>query len=143
MGEIYLSCTAIWKWALKWSPNTQNIYMRKILCPMKPDRLYKRVFYVVVRTMSNNFANLSWYGSNNYRHYKIYSVLNHIDNFDIKPVCHRFSITLRYHVDFAYYITIYLCCLANYRLQISNNVRQNHTRREKHNLILVISKYWF
>ena len=51
-----------------------------------------------------------------------YSVWNHTDIFGIKPICRRFSINLRYHVDSACDIIIYLCCLANYRLQISNNV---------------------
>jgi hypothetical protein len=53
----------------------------------------KQKNHIKLRTLSNNFANLSWYGSNNYQHYKIYSVLNHIDTFDIKPMCHRFLLT--------------------------------------------------
>ena len=68
-GKIYLSYTAIWKWALKWSLNTQN--MRKILCRMKRTDFTNVYFMLLLRTLSNNFANSTWYGSNNYRHYNI------------------------------------------------------------------------
>jgi len=59
---------------------------------------------------------------------------NHIDMFGIKPVSHRFSINLRFYVDSAYYIVIYLCCLTNYELKVSSNVSWWNTTKENQHI---------
>ena len=54
-------------------------------------------------------------------------------------MCRRFSINLHYHVDSAEYVMIYVCCFANHRLQINNNMSWRYTRREKHKLCTELS----